>query len=221
MSWLRGIDVSSVQGKVDWQAVKDFGITFAIAKVSEAGYQDPAGIKNLEGANAVGILNGAYAFLRPSLGSPEAQAKKLWDSIGSQMTCLPPTLDLENAPDSMTPTQIVEFFLAAADAVESYFGRPPMCYSYPWFETGRVLPGISGANAARLARCPLWQADYSKGELPAEGSSPFIPKIWDSWTLWQTAGDKSSKVPGIAGAVDHDVFHGDIAALRAFCGLPA
>ena len=66
----------------------------------------------------------------------------------------------------------------------------------------------------RIARCPLWMADYSHGEAPAEGSHPFTPLPWSTWAMWQTSGDKSSRVPGIVGAVDHDVFNGGEAELR-------
>jgi lysozyme len=218
---IRGLDVSSCQGAIDWLKVPA-EFKFVIIKVSEGVTgQDPTRVRNIHDAHATGRAVGVYHFLRPSQDAL-AQVTNLWQAIGDTMPDIRPALDLENAPDNMSANDLAEWFLRAADETERYFGVPPLVYTYPWFYRGRVASaaGASASIAERLARCPLWMADYSHGEAPAEGLSPFVPMPWANWAMWQTSGDHSSHVPGIVGAVDHDVFNGDEAAFRAFRGLP-
>jgi GH25 family lysozyme M1 (1,4-beta-N-acetylmuramidase) len=218
---LRGLDVSSCQGIVDWSKVPaEFRLV--IVKVSEGTTGlDPMRMRNIAAAHKAGRVVAPYHFLRPSQ-EPIGQIANLWKAIGDTMPDFRPALDLESAPDAMTPDDLAAWFLRAADEAESFFGVPPLVYTYPWWYTSRLsrAKGITGELGVRLARCPLWMADYSKGEMPAEGSHPFTPLPWSTWTMWQTSGDKSSRVLGIAGAVDHDVFNGGEGELTAFRGLP-
>ena len=218
---IRFLDVSSCQGAIDWAKVPaDFRGVIVKASEGLTG-QDPTRIRNAEAAHAAGRIVSFYHFLRPSMDAV-SQIHNLWKAIGDTMPDFRPALDLESAPDSMTPEDLAAWFLRAADEAESYFGVPPLVYTYPWFYNSRVSKarGMTGELGARFARCPLWMADYSKGETPAEDAHPFTPLPWSTWAMWQTSGDKSSRVPGIIGAVDHDVFNGDDAALATFRGLP-
>jgi len=121
---IRGIDVSSCQGKIAWPFVPD-DIAIVIAKVTEGERgRDPTYATNVAGALASGRTWGEYAFLRPG-GDPIAQARNLWDATG-RMPLLPPALDLESAPDRMSAAEIALWFLKCADEVEHWFGRPPI-----------------------------------------------------------------------------------------------
>lgn len=218
---IRGLDVSSAQGNIDWSKVPA-EYRFVIVKVSEGVTgQDPTRQRNIATAHAAGKLVGVYHFLRPSQDAL-AQVTNLWRAVGDTMPDIRPALDLESAPDGMSANDLAEWFLRAADETERYFGVPPMVYTYPWFYRGRIASaaGASASIATRLARCPLWMADYAKGETPTEGLSPFVPMPWKNWAMWQTSGNDSTHVPGIAGAVDHDVFNGDDAAFARFRGVP-
>ena len=218
---IRLLDVSSCQGVIDWSKVPA-EYRGVVVKASEGlTGQDPTRLRNAEAAHANGRVVSFYHFLRPSL-EPLGQIANLWKAIGDTMPDFRPALDLESAPDAMTPDQLAAWFLAAADEAEAYFGVPPLVYTYPWFYNSRIAKaaGMTAELGARIKRCPLWMADYAHGETPAEGSHPFTPLPWDTWTLWQTSGDKSTRVPGIGGAVDHDVYNGDEASLARFRGLP-
>ena len=63
-----GIDVSSHQGTVDWEAVAADGIDFALVRLGNRGYTegslhvDEQGAANLDGARAAGLDVGAYFF---------------------------------------------------------------------------------------------------------------------------------------------------------------
>ena len=60
---LRGIDVSHHQGVVDWGRVAKSDVAFAILKATEGGdYVDETFARNLAGAQAAGLVVGAYHF---------------------------------------------------------------------------------------------------------------------------------------------------------------
>lgn len=65
---LVGIDVSTHQGVIDWQAVRGAGVEFAILRVGYRGstqgklYEDEQFGENLRGAKAAGLRVGAYFF---------------------------------------------------------------------------------------------------------------------------------------------------------------
>ncbi|MEE8885762.1 MAG: GH25 family lysozyme [Eubacteriales bacterium] len=64
----QGIDVSKFQGDIDWEAVKEDGIDFAIIRIGYTTYgsgticEDPMGLTNLKEAKAAGLEVGAYYF---------------------------------------------------------------------------------------------------------------------------------------------------------------
>ena len=63
-----GVDVSKFQGEIDWQAVKDSGIEFAILRIGgsylQSGdiYDDVLFEENYQGARDVGLKVGVYFF---------------------------------------------------------------------------------------------------------------------------------------------------------------
>ena len=61
----KGIDLSTYQKEVDWQKVKDAGITFAILRAgfgNSANQQDAMFETHMKGALAVGLPVGVYWF---------------------------------------------------------------------------------------------------------------------------------------------------------------
>ena len=204
---IRGLDVSQVQGAVDWPRVAAAGFRFVVVKTSEGPWADPMARKNLAGARAAGLVDGVYAYARMSLGAPEPQVVALWNAMGDTMSSLPPALDLENCPNGTTPAQIVEWAERWILAAEDRFGRAPMLYTFPYFE--RSMMGALAPASPIIEPTLLWMADYSGGEAPPDGWNPFTPAPWTTWTMAQTSGNNSSLVPGISWHVDHNVFHGD------------
>lgn len=74
-----GIDVSSHQGEIDWQAVADDGVSFAIIRLGFRGYGEEGLIilddyfhQNMEGAKAAGLDVGVYFF---------SQATSVWETL--------------------------------------------------------------------------------------------------------------------------------------------
>ena len=76
---IQGVDVSEYQGEINWKAVADDGIEFAMIRVGYRGYGESGIIKedacfrqNIEGALAEGLDVGVYFF---------SQATTAWEAI--------------------------------------------------------------------------------------------------------------------------------------------
>lgn len=215
---IQGIDVSWCQGQIEWPRVAEAGIRFAICKMTEGAHGvDPTGIRNLEAARAVGLVEGAYHFARVA-DDPVMQADALWRAVGPMMPKLPPVIDIESAPSFMTGPQIIEATERLAKEIRDRFGRWPIIYSYPSFLM-RLGPTL--AKSGTLGMCKLWIAHYlwTKDGAPPISVQPMVPMPWSKWTIWQHSGNGGAKVPGIATDVDRNVFAGDERAFRELQGL--
>jgi lysozyme len=98
---MRGIDVSENNGVVDWQAVKNAGIEFAIIRSSYGkNSKDEMFSRNVAGAKAVGLKVGAYHYsyaLNIYDAIQEARnCREVIDSTG-QLLELPVFFDMEDA----------------------------------------------------------------------------------------------------------------------------
>lgn len=96
-----GIDVSENNGFVDWQAVADAEIKFAIVRSSYGrNSRDENFLRNVEGAHSVGLKCGAYHYsyaLTPEQARQEARnCKNAIDEAGVLLE-LPVWFDMEDA----------------------------------------------------------------------------------------------------------------------------
>lgn len=216
-----GIDVSAIQGKIDYDRVAAAGFRFVVAKVAEGvGYCDPRGAANLAAARATGLYALAYSFARPSQGRAREQVRKLWDCMGDTMVHRA-VLDLEGAPDAMSPAEIVAFGEEWIDEWAAHSGLRPMFYSYPSFINERMRGAVERSEV--IAACPLWIAQYRSTTVawaPSAVQQPGVPKPWKRWDMWQYSGNGGYRVPGVAVDCDRNLFNGDERALRDFLGLP-
>ena len=99
-----GIDVSSWQGTIDWQQVKEAGIDFAMLRIGlqKGGFGgtneiDTEFLANLEGAKAAGLKVGVY-FYSFAKTPEEARQQARWcvEQLGDQTLELPIAFDWEN-----------------------------------------------------------------------------------------------------------------------------
>ncbi len=204
-----GIDVSHLQGNVEWQKIAEAGIKFAFIKATEgATFADPNFKANWEGARMAGLLRGAYHFFHPETEAL-AQAERFLSVVGKDSGELAPALDLEPIPvegttrDRWSNASADARLLAIStwlDAVEQSLGRKPIIYTAAGFWNKRISAGN------RFAAYPLWLAQYTK-TIP-----PRIPSTWTDWSFWQHS--DSGRVPGISGKVDISRFNGSLDDLR-------
>jgi lysozyme len=204
---IRGIDVSSYDTGIDWPTAHAAGLEFAFVRVSDGTqYPDPAFADHWAGAQAAGLVRGAYQYFRPN-EDPIAQADLLLQRImPREPDQLPPVLDLETTA-GLTQDQVVAAVHAWVDHVAAAIGRPPIIYAglYSW-------PTLT--NSADFTSSPLWIAQYTAA------ACPDIPRPWTSWLFWQDTA--TGQIAGVPGAMaDLDLFAGTLDDLTAFAeGVP-
>ena len=157
-----GVDVSENNGFVDWQAVADAGMKFAIVRSSYGrNSRDENFLRNVEGAHAVGLKCGAYHYsyaLTPEQARREAQnCKNAIDEAGVLLE-LPVWFDMEDADgykrkygfdfSSENITEICRTFLEEI--------KPLDCGVYAslsWLENYIDWQGLG---------CAVWSAQWGK-----------------------------------------------------------
>lgn len=196
-----GIDVSSYQQNIDWQAVKADGVEFAIIRIGYRGYEtgqmteDKYFRRNLEGAKAAGIETGVYFFsqaLSPEEALEEADyVISLLGETGAELT-YPVVFDWEFPTDedpARTDGMAGEIQTACCRAFcdrvrES--GYEPMYYS-------TINTAIFRYDMGELADIPLWLADYNR-----------TCNFTYDYRMWQYS--CSGVVDGIEGLVDLNIW---------------
>jgi lysozyme len=193
---LAGIDVSSYQGAIDWQRVREAGIVFAFARVSDGlAVIDQRFAENFVAMKKAGLRRGAYQYFRASV-DPIAQADLMVAAVRRLgLPDLPLVADVETA-DGMPPEEVRARLALWLRRVERRTQRRPIVYTSP--SMSELLGGDFGHH-------PLWVAHY-------DVECPSIPSGWQRWTYWQYS--SSGRVVGVAGPVDLDVFAGTLAQLR-------
>ncbi|MFO0682924.1 MAG: glycoside hydrolase family 25 protein [Sandaracinus sp.] len=197
---VEGIDVSEWQGNIDWNAVAGSGVRFAIVRISDGTYRDRTFAANWNGAQAAGLLRGAYQFFEPGV-DPDVQADIVIAAVGVLgPNDMPVTLDVEAPSPSVGPAEYTARIHRWVERVTNGTGRPPMIY------TGRYYwdPYVASSDFAGL---PLWHAQYTSAPCPN------INDRWSDWTFWQYT--STGSVPGIGGNVDRNVFNGTFEQLQA------
>ena len=205
-SVLKGVDVSTYQGKVDWVKVKASGRAFAFARVSDGLHSVDAQFKtNWAGIKSAGLVRGVYQYFRPSQ-DPVAQADLLLSNVGTLASGdLPPVIDVET-DDGVSPSKVVTAVAAWVARIKDKTGVTPIIYTASGFWD--TLP-----NTTQFAGETLWVANYTT-------QCPSMPGTWKKWSFWQSS--ESGSATGISGSVDVDEFNGTLADLEALAsGSPA
>lgn len=210
--FVQGIDVSSNQGLIDWNAVSQSGVLFAFARSTIGGHKtDSQFATNWSGINKAGLIRGAYHYFWPQTPWQD-QASNFINAVGALQTGdLPPALDLEESFLKGDPTHdvwsdvpldqrlpIIQNWLSK---VEEALGIAPIIYTRQNF-----IANLLGDGVQELANSLLWIAHYDVAQ-------PAFPPGWKSWTFWQHS--ENGKIAGIKGSVDLDNFNGSETDLRA------
>lgn len=195
---IKGIDVSSNQGKPDWANVAKTGIKFAILRVHQRGGIDNSFEYNYKGCKSNGILIGGYKYsyaLTPAQAIDEAE--DVIAALNGRGLDFPVFYDLEWSNQRKLGKQAVENIAVAFLTRMKKAGYKVGVYcNYDWYKNCL-------SDALKQYEC--WIANYPKKEL-------------DNGTLqerlrvpvgvgWQYS--EHGKVSGISGNVDMDVFYKD------------
>ena len=197
---LSGIDVSEFQSRIDWQAVKASGVTFAFARALYGeSIHDPEFVNNWQGMKEAGVIRGAYDFYIVE-ESPASQVQDFSDIVSLESEDLAPMVDIEEASitasDGTAPANIVSNFHEYLILMEAHYGIKPIIYTNPSFWNEYMDDSFGDY--------PLWIAEYGV-------KAPTVPNGWDNWTIWQHS--ESGSIDGIKGSVDLDVFNGNLERL--------
>ena len=195
---MQGIDVSYAQGEIDWQAVRNDGIEFAMIRTGYRGYEtgylheDTQFRTNMDGAAQNGIKTGVYWFAQEV--SLEEAREAAYYNIGllqGYHLDLPVAYDMETVTDhDRMSTLTKEEKTAVAKEFCSVLheaGYQVMIYaSDSWLRDEIHMEELQDL-------CGFWMAHYNV-EHP---SFPFV------FSMWQYS--RSGQVAGIKEAVDLDL----------------
>lgn len=195
-----GIDVSEMQGQIDWTKVKAEGVTFAFLRVADGlDFVDLRFAENWARTKSANVRRGPYHFFRPS-EDPVAQAELFLATVGAlEPGDLPPVLDLE-ATDGHSPAHVSAAAKVWLDVVEQRLGVRPLLYVGPYFWRDQM-----GA--------PAWGKDYELWIAHWTSGCPYVPTPFTKWQFHQRTA--RGRVNGIQGEVDMNRFNGTAAALAA------
>lgn len=184
----KGIDVSSVQGNVDYNWLAAQGITFVIVKCYTGNDgKDPFYEKNIKAAQDAGLKVGLYHFVYPLPASPAhpnrdpiGQANLHFQASGDLGSTIPVhCIDLEfpGSPDwakwGCSADQIKQWTVDYVNEYERLSGKEMVFYSYYYFATPLKFD-------QEFAKRKLWIASYQ--------ANPQIPAPWTDYTIWQAGG---------------------------------
>lgn len=194
-----GVDVSDHQGEIDWQAVADAGIDFAIIRCGWRGYsagglnEDTYFRRNIEGAQAAGLDVGVYFFSQATSlaeGAEEAvYTLKLLEGYDLQLPVWFDweRIDTDTARTDDTPGSVVtDACLIFCEILESE-GYEAGVYTY-------LNLAYYTYELDRLAGLPFWLGD------PGD-----FPEFYYDHDIWQYT--FTGSVPGIDKEVDMNVIY--------------
>jgi len=197
---IHGIDVSSYQGRIDWQRVKKMHqdsvhISFAFIKATEGPLMvDPYFQRNWRECANAGIVCGAYQYFRPKF-SGKWQATLFLQTVKLQKGNLPMVVDIERL-DGMRPAKMREELDAFLKAITLKTKTRPIIYSGLTFYTENL--------AGFYDDYPLWISSFDHPVLTISAET--------NWQFWQHS--EKAKVSGIVNSVDFDLFRGDSLQFR-------
>lgn len=200
----QGVDVSVYQGEIDWQAVADSGIDFAMIRVGYRGYSqgtlqmDERFQSNMEGALEAGLDVGVYFFSQATtVAEAEAEADFVLEAIRSYPIRYPVVFDWEyiTAGEARTEGMDGQGITQCASAfceLVSVAGYTPMVYFNQ--DMGYLVYDLKALDTSLF-----WLAEYDSK-----------PDFYYDFELWQYT--HTGTVPGIEGNVDLNLVFGNFAS---------
>ncbi len=186
-----GIDVSKWNGKIDWNAVKNSGVSYVIIRCGYRGsstgklVEDPTFQENIQGAIDAGLKVGVYFFTQ-AVDEVEAveEASFVLDRIQNYKISYPVFLDVEPSSgrgdeiDADTRTAVCKAFCETIQRS----GYTAGIYANRTWLNGKM-------NIDELGAYKIWLAQYAA-----------TPTYTGRYDLWQYTA--TGKVSGISGDVD-------------------
>lgn len=194
---IKGIDVSAWQGKIDWKTVADYGMGFAILRITEAGnVVDSQFENNLAGCNKYNIPVGVYKYsYAMTIAEIQREARKVVSTLNGRRIQFPVFLDLEhNNQRSLGSESIHKMADAFREIVEAAGYKFAIYCNVDWYEN---------VICSHLKKYDFWIARY-----PSNDDGWLQERLRPDFGVgWQYS--SKAKIPGISGTVDRNVFYKD------------
>ena len=220
-----GIDVSYYQQKVDWPALKESGVEFAIIKCTSGLGKDTMFLEHIKGASDAGMITGCYHWCDPIQDDVRQAANVLavikdqpvdmialdveqwWSDWNAWYQSITKKISNADVP-RMNAQRISDNGLNVARYISEHdpLKRPILIYTAKWF-TDSYSPQIT----SWVPNYHLWTAQYPyaaggiklawsefKTKYWPMAKSPILPRGLTEWKIWQFSGDKF-QLPGIYG----------------------
>lgn len=170
---MQGVEVSGVDGTVDFKALKATGANFAYLDASASAFaRDPAFVKNFEDARAAKLQIGAVHRYDPCQPA-ESQAANFVTVVPRDRKLLPPAVDLDlladECPVKVTDAAVESELMTFINQIETHTGKPTILKISNAFENRYHLSSAIDRNLW-LVRT-RFQPDYA--------GRP--------WTLWSAS----------------------------------
>jgi len=184
-----GIDVSTFQHEVDWNAVKSAGYEFALIRAGygrETSQVDTRFHENMQKAKEAGIYCGAYWYsyaTTPEQAVMEAEA--CYETIKDYQFEYPIVFDIEDESQKHLSTATISAIIESFCSTLEQKGYYVSLYSYASFLNSSVYKST-------LEKYDVWVAHYNVDK----------PSYNGNYGMWQYT--SSGSVAGIAGNVDLD-----------------
>ena len=200
MAEIKGIDVSRWNGKIDWKTVANYGMGFAILRITEKGNIVDSTFESnykdcIENKIPVGVYKYSYAT---TIAQIEDEANVVIKTLNKRKLDYPVFLDIEdkcqeNLSDSLM-MKMIEAFRAIIVKAGYKFG---IYCGYSWYQN--QLPESAKKYDCWVARYPNNDTGELQERLRVPASSGVIG--------WQYS--SKATIPGIPTKTDRSVFYKD------------
>ncbi len=201
-----GVDVSSWQGKVDWQKVKADGKTFAILRIGTTKGKDTYFEENYKNAKAAGINLGCYFYTyATTVKESQKDAEMVLSWLDGKQLEYPVYYDMENSAQlasGITTAMRTQMCLTFLDMLAEKGWYAGTYANANWFS--------NYLDKTKLGETyELWLASWMNSGTPSKDYS-------SQYGLWQYT--DSGKVSGISTEVDLDVAYKDYPTIMKNAG---
>ncbi len=195
-----GIDVSSHNGSIDWTAVKNSGVSYAIIRCGYRGYgtgvlvEDSRFRSNIQGALNAGLKVGVY-FFSQAVTTTEAveEASMVLQLISGYSISLPVYIDVEYSnsshdgrADSLSVSERTAIVKAFCQTIANSGYTAGIYANKTWL--------TSYLDMSQLSSYRVWLAQYASS-----------PTYSGSYHMWQYT--SSGSISGISGNVDLNLWY--------------
>lgn len=194
---IKGIDVSSYQGKIDWKKVSDYGMGFVLIRITEAGNAiDSQFENNYAGCTKYNIPIGVYKYsYARTISEAQNEAKKIIQVLNGRKIQYPIWYDLEWNNQRVLGSENVHKLAEAFEKVVTAAGYKFGIYcNVDWY---------SNFICSHLKKYDFWIARY-----PANDNGTLQERLRPGFGVgWQYS--SKATIPGIPNKVDRNVFYKD------------